>query len=108
VADGAIAKDGASRYAGYWPRRRRSAFLAGRGPGRHQRLPPHPGGQHHPACHAATGVHRLLAVIGGFHLSGPAFEPVIDLTVAALTEPAPELIARVTCTHILETMLADA
>jgi metal-dependent hydrolase (beta-lactamase superfamily II) len=25
-----------------------------------------------------TGVSRLLAVIGGFHLSGPAFEPVIE------------------------------
>jgi 7,8-dihydropterin-6-yl-methyl-4-(beta-D-ribofuranosyl)aminobenzene 5'-phosphate synthase len=31
-----------------------------------------------------TGVGRLLAVIGGFHLSGPAFEPVIEPTVAAL------------------------
>jgi 7,8-dihydropterin-6-yl-methyl-4-(beta-D-ribofuranosyl)aminobenzene 5'-phosphate synthase len=30
-----------------------------------------------------TGVSRLLAVIGGFHLSGPAFEPVIEPTVAA-------------------------
>ena len=37
-----------------------------------------------------TGVRRLLAVIGGFHLSGPAFEPVIAPTVAALTELAPE------------------
>ena len=43
-----------------------------------------------------TGVRRLLAVIGGFHLSGPAFEPVIEPTVAALTELAPELIAPVT------------
>src|ERR1700722_8248611 len=40
-----------------------------------------------------TGVGRLLAVIGGFHLSGPVFEPVIAPTVAALTELAPELIA---------------
>jgi len=32
-----------------------------------------------------TGVRSLLAVIGGFHLSGPAFEPVIEPTVAALT-----------------------
>ena len=45
-----------------------------------------------------TGVSRLLAVIGGFHLSGPAFEPVIAPTVAALTELAPELIVPAHCT----------
>jgi 7,8-dihydropterin-6-yl-methyl-4-(beta-D-ribofuranosyl)aminobenzene 5'-phosphate synthase len=45
-----------------------------------------------------TGVSRLLAVIGGFHLSGPAFEPVIGPTVAALTELAPELIVPGHCT----------
>jgi 7,8-dihydropterin-6-yl-methyl-4-(beta-D-ribofuranosyl)aminobenzene 5'-phosphate synthase len=45
-----------------------------------------------------TGVSRLLAVIGGFHLSGPAFEPVIEPTVAALSELAPELIVPGHCT----------
>src|SRR5215472_9051273 len=45
-----------------------------------------------------TGARRLLAVIGGFHLSGPAFEPVIEPTVAALAELAPELIAPGHCT----------
>ena len=45
-----------------------------------------------------TGVSRLLAVIGGFHLSGPAFEPVIEPTVSALTELAPELIVPGHCT----------
>src|SRR5580700_6683892 len=45
-----------------------------------------------------TGISRLLAVIGGFHLSGPAFEPVIEPTVAALTELAPEVIAPSHCT----------
>src|SRR5580692_3569791 len=45
-----------------------------------------------------TGVRSLLAVIGGFHLSGPAFEPVIEPTVAALTELAPELIVPGHCT----------
>jgi 7,8-dihydropterin-6-yl-methyl-4-(beta-D-ribofuranosyl)aminobenzene 5'-phosphate synthase len=60
-----------------------------------------------------TGVPRLLAVIGGFHLSGPAFEPVIEPTVAALTELAPELIAPGHCTgwraqHTLAAMLPDA
>jgi len=45
-----------------------------------------------------TGVGRLLAVIGGFHLSGPAFEPIIEPTVAALSELAPELIVPGHCT----------
>jgi 7,8-dihydropterin-6-yl-methyl-4-(beta-D-ribofuranosyl)aminobenzene 5'-phosphate synthase len=60
-----------------------------------------------------TGVSRLLAVIGGFHLSGPAFEPVIAPTVAALTELAPELIVPGHCTgwraqHALAATLPDA
>jgi 7,8-dihydropterin-6-yl-methyl-4-(beta-D-ribofuranosyl)aminobenzene 5'-phosphate synthase len=60
-----------------------------------------------------TGVSRLLAVIGGFHLSGPAFEPVIEPTVAALTELAPGLIAPGHCTgwraqHTLAASLPDA
>ncbi|MGY5117330.1 MBL fold metallo-hydrolase [Streptomyces sp. 900105755] len=45
-----------------------------------------------------TGVGSLLALIGGFHLSGAAFEPVIGPTVAALTELAPELIVPGHCT----------
>jgi 7,8-dihydropterin-6-yl-methyl-4-(beta-D-ribofuranosyl)aminobenzene 5'-phosphate synthase len=60
-----------------------------------------------------TGVSRLLAVIGGFHLSGPAFEPVIEPTVAALTELAPEVIVPGHCTgwraqHALAAALPDA
>jgi 7,8-dihydropterin-6-yl-methyl-4-(beta-D-ribofuranosyl)aminobenzene 5'-phosphate synthase len=60
-----------------------------------------------------TGVSRLLAVIGGFHLSGPAFEPVIEPTVAALTELAPELIVPGHCTgwraqHALAARLPEA
>ena len=37
-------------------------------------------------CHYAqrlTGVGKLHAVIGGFHLTGPLFEPIIDDTVRA-------------------------
>jgi len=60
-----------------------------------------------------TGASRLLAVIGGFHLSGPAFEPVIEPTVAALTELAPGLLAPGHCTgwraqHTLAATLPDA
>ena len=45
-----------------------------------------------------TDVHRLHAVIGGFHLSGAAFEPIIGPTVAALVEMAPDLVAPGHCT----------
>jgi 7,8-dihydropterin-6-yl-methyl-4-(beta-D-ribofuranosyl)aminobenzene 5'-phosphate synthase len=60
-----------------------------------------------------TGVSSLLAVIGGFHLSGPAFEPVIAPTVAALTALGPALIAPGHCTgwraqHTLAAALPDA
>ena len=60
-----------------------------------------------------TGVSKLLALIGGFHLSGPAFEPVIGPTVTALTELAPELIVPGHCTgwraqHTLAAALPDA
>lgn len=60
-----------------------------------------------------TGVSKLLALIGGFHLSGPAFEPVIGPTTAALTELAPELIVPGHCTgwraqHTLAAALPDA
>jgi 7,8-dihydropterin-6-yl-methyl-4-(beta-D-ribofuranosyl)aminobenzene 5'-phosphate synthase len=60
-----------------------------------------------------TGVRLLLAVIGGFHLSGPAFEPVIEPTVAALTELEPGLLAPGHCTgwraqHNLAATLPDA
>ena len=60
-----------------------------------------------------TGVNQLHAVIGGFHLSGPAFEPIISPTVAALTELAPSLIVPGHCTgwraqHALERALPDA
>lgn len=45
-----------------------------------------------------TGVSRLHALIGGLHLSGPAFEPIIASTTSALTELAPDLLAPGHCT----------
>jgi 7,8-dihydropterin-6-yl-methyl-4-(beta-D-ribofuranosyl)aminobenzene 5'-phosphate synthase len=45
-----------------------------------------------------TGVSRLHAVIGGFHLSGPLFEPVIGDTVSALEGLAPDVIVPAHCT----------
>jgi len=60
-----------------------------------------------------TGVGRLHALVGGLHLGGPAFEPVIPPTVAALTELAPSLIVPGHCTgwraqHALAAALPDA
>jgi len=45
-----------------------------------------------------TGVQKVHAVIGGFHLSGPLFEPIIAPTVAALKELNPEIIVPAHCT----------
>ncbi|HVV21104.1 MAG TPA: MBL fold metallo-hydrolase [Pseudonocardiaceae bacterium] len=60
-----------------------------------------------------TGVDRLHALIGGLHLGGPAFEPVIEPTVAALTDLAPGLVVPGHCTgwraqHRLAAALPDA
>lgn len=60
-----------------------------------------------------TGVDRLHALVGGFHLGGAAFEPVIPPTVAALKELAPALLAPGHCTgwraqHALQAALPDA
>src|SRR5262245_65218640 len=45
-----------------------------------------------------TGIQNVHAVIGGFHLSGPLFEPIIAPTVAALKELNPEMIVPAHCT----------
>jgi len=60
-----------------------------------------------------TAVERLYGLIGGLHLSGAAFEPVIGPTVAALTELDPALVVPGHCTgwraqHALAAALPDA
>jgi 7,8-dihydropterin-6-yl-methyl-4-(beta-D-ribofuranosyl)aminobenzene 5'-phosphate synthase len=60
-----------------------------------------------------TGVERLHALVGGLHLSGPAFEPVIAPTLAALTELAPSLVVPGHCTgwraqHAMAATMPDA
>ncbi len=60
-----------------------------------------------------TGVDRVYAVIGGFHLNGPLFEPIIPDTCAALAELAPEVIVPAHCTgwratHALAATFPDA
>jgi 7,8-dihydropterin-6-yl-methyl-4-(beta-D-ribofuranosyl)aminobenzene 5'-phosphate synthase len=60
-----------------------------------------------------TGVDRLHALIGGLHLSGPAYEPVVAPTVDALTRLAPSLLVPGHCTgwraqHAMAAALPDA
>jgi len=45
-----------------------------------------------------TGERRIAAIVGGFHLSGPMFEPIIDPTVEALALLAPSLLVPAHCT----------
>ena len=45
-----------------------------------------------------TGESRLHAVLGGFHLNGPLFEPIIPATLNALEQLAPDVIVPAHCT----------
>ncbi|MGW4519098.1 MBL fold metallo-hydrolase [Streptomyces sp. NPDC004393] len=60
-----------------------------------------------------TQVDRLHALIGGLHLSGPAFEPIIPPTITALAQFAPSLVVPGHCTgwraqHALAAALPSA
>ncbi len=60
-----------------------------------------------------TGTARVSAILGGFHLSGPAFEPIIAPTVEAFGALAPDLLVPSHCTgwkatHRLAAALPDA
>jgi 7,8-dihydropterin-6-yl-methyl-4-(beta-D-ribofuranosyl)aminobenzene 5'-phosphate synthase len=45
-----------------------------------------------------TGIEQVHAVVGGFHLNGPLFAPVIGPTVDALADLAPDVIVPAHCT----------
>lgn len=45
-----------------------------------------------------TGQDTVAAIVGGFHLSGPMFEPIIGPTVDALAELSPSLLVPAHCT----------
>jgi len=47
---------------------------------------------------ALTGVEQVHAVVGGFHLTGALFEPIIGPTVAGLGELAPDVLLPAHCT----------
>jgi 7,8-dihydropterin-6-yl-methyl-4-(beta-D-ribofuranosyl)aminobenzene 5'-phosphate synthase len=60
-----------------------------------------------------TGVERVHAVLGGFHLGGPLFEPIIPDICKALGEIGPQFIVPAHCTgwvamHALADTLPDA
>ncbi len=62
---------------------------------------------------ALTGVQTVYAVLGGFHLSGPLFEPIIPQTVAALQEIHPRYLVPTHCTgwratHALAHAMSEA
>jgi 7,8-dihydropterin-6-yl-methyl-4-(beta-D-ribofuranosyl)aminobenzene 5'-phosphate synthase len=45
-----------------------------------------------------TGVNKVHAIMGGFHLTGPAFEPVIDDTVKSIKQIGPDYVIPTHCT----------
>ncbi len=45
-----------------------------------------------------TGIEKIYAVMGGFHLSGPLFEPIIDRTAEELQKFAPAYVIPTHCT----------
>ena len=60
-----------------------------------------------------TGLDSVAAVVGGFHLSGPMFELIIEPTVDAFAELAPAMLAPAHCTgwkavHRLAARFPDA
>jgi 7,8-dihydropterin-6-yl-methyl-4-(beta-D-ribofuranosyl)aminobenzene 5'-phosphate synthase len=60
-----------------------------------------------------TGVNQIHAVIGGFHLTGPIFEPIVQPTVQALKEFNPSVIVPQHCTgwkatHLIAREFPDA
>ena len=51
-----------------------------------------------------TGINRIYVVMGGFHLSGSDFEPIIEPTTEALKSMDPEFIVPAHCTGRKATM----
>jgi 7,8-dihydropterin-6-yl-methyl-4-(beta-D-ribofuranosyl)aminobenzene 5'-phosphate synthase len=45
-----------------------------------------------------TGIDTIFGVLGGFHLTGPLFEPVIEPTIKAMKQINPEYIVPMHCT----------
>lgn len=45
-----------------------------------------------------TGIEKVHAVLGGFHLSGPVFEPILGRTIEELKKIGPDFIVPMHCT----------
>jgi 7,8-dihydropterin-6-yl-methyl-4-(beta-D-ribofuranosyl)aminobenzene 5'-phosphate synthase len=45
-----------------------------------------------------TGVEKVHTILGGFHLSGPIFEPIIEETIKEFKKVDPELLVPMHCT----------
>jgi 7,8-dihydropterin-6-yl-methyl-4-(beta-D-ribofuranosyl)aminobenzene 5'-phosphate synthase len=45
-----------------------------------------------------TGIDTIYGVLGGFHLQGPAFEPIVERTIAEFKAIKPEVIVPMHCT----------
>ncbi len=45
-----------------------------------------------------TGVERVHAILGGFHLSGPTYEPILEDTMRALKAIDPQILVPMHCT----------
>lgn len=45
-----------------------------------------------------TGINKVHAVMGGFHLTGPAFEPIIDDTIRSMKQMGPDYVIPTHCT----------
>jgi 7,8-dihydropterin-6-yl-methyl-4-(beta-D-ribofuranosyl)aminobenzene 5'-phosphate synthase len=45
-----------------------------------------------------SGVEKIHAVVGGFHLGGPAFEPIVEDTIESLKKMAPKIVVPMHCT----------
>ena len=56
----------------------------------------------------ATGISKVHAIMGGFHLSGDFFEPIIEPTIEALKEIDPDYILPTHCTGRKAAMQIEA
>ena len=45
-----------------------------------------------------TGIDKVHVIMGGFHLTGPAFEPIIDATVKSIKQIGPDYVIPTHCT----------
>ena len=49
-------------------------------------------------CQAAAQTSKVHAVLGGFHLTGPIFEPIIGLTIEEMKKIGPDFVMPMHCT----------